>query len=670
MSEREAPRLRPAYVAVPLFAMLGLALIPPSPASAQVGSVIVTVTSPTSGSTVTGTITVSAGVSVVGSLTVAGVQFMVDGANLGAEDPTPPYAVPWDTKTANDGSHTLTAVARDALGVSWTSEPVTVEAANATVTRFENTDLSITYTDGTAAAGRPPAWWHGSRSRGWSGKIASFNRSEGARAAFSFTGTTVRWIGFRAPWAGIARVFLDDVFVSELDLYAPSEEERAVVFSRTGLPNGSHTLTVEATGRKNAASPDYAVVVDAFDVAPASPPPTAGTRVEETALTLTGGWTPAGTTGVWSDGTPEGGAAVASATPGAQATFSFIGTEVRWIGFRGPGTGIARVFLDGAFQAEVDTFAPTEMQAVVFAATSLAAATHTLTIDVTGRMNPAATDSVIVVDALDVRARIEDPDPSLAYTATFQPGNTDKAWSGASANTGTGSAAFSRTAGANATVTFTGTSASWIGLRAPWTGIARVLLDGAFVAEVDTFAPREEIQAVLFSAAGLVDAPHTLTVEVTGQRSASSIDSFIVVDAFDLTLSSSAPPIRRFQETDPSTTYSGGGWTQGTNFHFWSGEAAAYSGTAGARATFTFTGTAVRWVGQRGFNTGIARVWLDGVQVAEIDTFAPVQEEFQAALFSATGLADTSHTLTIEATGQKNASAFETWVIVDAFDIY
>src|SRR5207245_3431406 len=112
-----------------------------------------------------------------------------------------------------------------------------------------------------------------------------------------------------------------------------------------------------------------------------------------------------------------------------------------------------------------------------------------------------------------------------------------------------------------------------------------------------------------------------------------------------------------------------GTWTGGP-FSFWSGESASLSATAGARATFTFTGKGVRWIGQRAFNGGIARVLLDGVQVAQVDTFAPVQEEFQANMYSVTGLASTSHTLIIEATDQKNPSSQGTWIFVDAFDVY
>ncbi|TMG73987.1 MAG: esterase, partial [Betaproteobacteria bacterium] len=72
----------------------------------------------------------SASVSIVGSLTVAGVQFKLDGNNLGAEDTSSPYSVSWNTTTASNGSHTLTAVARDQLGILWTSNPVTVTVFN------------------------------------------------------------------------------------------------------------------------------------------------------------------------------------------------------------------------------------------------------------------------------------------------------------------------------------------------------------------------------------------------------------------------------------------------------------------------------------------------------------------------------------------------------------
>ena len=47
---------------------------------------------------------------------VAGLQFLLNGNNLGPEDTTTPYAVSWDTTTATNGVYTLAARVRDAAG--------------------------------------------------------------------------------------------------------------------------------------------------------------------------------------------------------------------------------------------------------------------------------------------------------------------------------------------------------------------------------------------------------------------------------------------------------------------------------------------------------------------------------------------------------------------------
>lgn len=88
----------------------------------------VSISSPAPGAVVQNTITVSATAS--DNLGIAGVQFRLDGSNLGPEDTTVPYAVSWNTTTATNGPHTLTAVARDVANNLTPSAGVTVTVNN------------------------------------------------------------------------------------------------------------------------------------------------------------------------------------------------------------------------------------------------------------------------------------------------------------------------------------------------------------------------------------------------------------------------------------------------------------------------------------------------------------------------------------------------------------
>ncbi|PYN76960.1 MAG: hypothetical protein DMD96_24525 [Candidatus Rokuibacteriota bacterium] len=91
----------------------------------------VSLTAPAAGATVSGTVTVSASAS--DNVGVVGVQFKLDGANLGGEV-TAPYSISWVTSGASNGTHSLTAVARDAAGNTTSSAPITVTVSNGAAT--------------------------------------------------------------------------------------------------------------------------------------------------------------------------------------------------------------------------------------------------------------------------------------------------------------------------------------------------------------------------------------------------------------------------------------------------------------------------------------------------------------------------------------------------------
>jgi hypothetical protein len=88
----------------------------------------VSITAPAAGATVSGTTAVA--VDAADDVGVAGVQLKLDGANLGAEDVTAPYSASWDTHAVPNGSHTLTAVARDGAGNTTVSAAVVVTVSN------------------------------------------------------------------------------------------------------------------------------------------------------------------------------------------------------------------------------------------------------------------------------------------------------------------------------------------------------------------------------------------------------------------------------------------------------------------------------------------------------------------------------------------------------------
>ena len=395
--------------------------------------------------------------------------------------------------------------------------------------RFEQTAASVAYSPG----------WSSDSSRAWSAGSAAVSSLPMAQATFTFTGTSVSWIGGRAPWSGIADVYVDGSLVAEIDTYAKTEEIRVPMFTAAGLANASHTLTIQATGRMNPGATAPNVVVDAFDV-----PGPAVSRLQETDpdVAYTSGWVQdnalyaygAGVLTGWTQGFSlrnwSAGTAMLSTSPGAQATFAFTGTAVSWIGARGNQTGIARVSLDGSFVAEVDTYSATEqIQAAIFTAGGLTNTSHTLTIEVTGRQNPAATNALVVVDAFEVTGpgtQVQETHPSIAYGAGWILGNRDKAYS-------QGSSAESNTVGAQASFTFVGTGVSWIGASGPQTGIARIFLDGVFIRDVDTFAATEGPQHTEFTATGLGAGTHTLAIQVHG-RNPMSVNTWILVDAFNV----------------------------------------------------------------------------------------------------------------------------------------
>jgi Big-like domain-containing protein len=83
----------------------------------------VTITSPSNGAKVKGTLKVTA--SVPAGMDVAGVTFEVDGGSATTSTDAP-YQASWSAGEVAQGTHTLTAIATDTVGKTYSADPVTV----------------------------------------------------------------------------------------------------------------------------------------------------------------------------------------------------------------------------------------------------------------------------------------------------------------------------------------------------------------------------------------------------------------------------------------------------------------------------------------------------------------------------------------------------------------
>jgi hypothetical protein len=272
-------------------------------------------------------------------------------------------------------------------------------------TRLEEWNPAITYTGTWSADTRPEAKHSGSTAR--------FAADMGSTFAMSFTGAgELGWFGCRDESSGIARVFLDGVLQATIDTYAAPGSCGQLIWSMSGIGLGNHTLGVEVTGTRNAASQASRVWVDKIEItsvgdiilgtAITARAPSASatpTRIENTSAQIR-------YTGQWfmdKQSAHSGGSAAIATTPGSKATITFTGTGVQWIGNASDCTGFANIFVDGVFKGEVNTFAASALtKTVLYSASGLNSGTHTLTIELSPRKNPTTTQSFIWIDAFDV----------------------------------------------------------------------------------------------------------------------------------------------------------------------------------------------------------------------------------------------------------------------------
>ena len=222
----------------------------------------------------------------------------------------------------------------------------------------------------------------------------------------------------------------------------------------------------------------------------------------------------------------------------------------------------------------------------------------------------------------------------------------------------------SRAAGAKVSYTFTGTSASILGKRAPDGGYGHVYVDGVKTATVTFYSSTTRYKQVVWSKTGLSNAKHTVELRVLGTKPSAATSSWVYPDAFrygSTTLEETSALVKQAHRNVALTGALGGSYVLAT--HTASGD----NGTQ-PYVVMKFKGTGASWRGIRSYAGGIAKVYVDNVAKATVDTYGAPSSSGQT-LYSISGLPNGVHTIKVVVTGTKRSSATGYNVTFDSFGI-
>lgn len=154
------------------------------------------------------------------------------------------------------------------------------------------------------------------------------------------------------------------------------------------------------------------------------------------------------------------------------------------------------------------------------------------------------------------------------------------------------------------------------------------------------------------------------------------VTSVVIIASFVLATSAFAT-VTRFEQDSASVVYSGTWANSILPGHSAGSVSYTSDGTPPVgSATFSFNGTGVKYIAAKWYNRGHASVSVDGGAATIVDLYAPgvagdtSTVSYQQEVFSATGLSNGPHTLTVTWDNSHNAAATAPYLItVDAFDV-
>ena len=170
-------------------------------------------------------------------------------SRVGLDNTTHTLKVEWTGMLGGVGGGDY--ISLDALDLSGTLVPAPV--------RYENSSPAMVYSG---------SGWATATAGVFSGGDMRYGRGVGTTVTATFTGTSVELVCLRSPNYGIAHVSVDGGPPEDVNLHSGSTATlfRQIVFTRSGLSAGTHTIKVEWTGAAGGAGGGDFINIDAIDV--------------------------------------------------------------------------------------------------------------------------------------------------------------------------------------------------------------------------------------------------------------------------------------------------------------------------------------------------------------------------------------------------------------------
>jgi len=332
-----------------------------------------------------------------------------------------------------------------------------------------------------------------------------------------------------------------------------------------------------------------------------------------------------------------GGSQAHTLEAGAYVDVPFYGSVAQVIASRNVSRGKIAIYVDGVYKQTIDLYSTAaQYQQVVFETGHLTEGMHVIRIQATGEVNPATspTWAWFVFDAVRVLSEEQLP-PELSGVT------------GGPLVSGAGVAAESSK-----------------------DGMLYLVPASTPKTEAAITAAASGSGGSSTAAASNVTAMLSTTVLSTGVYRVYAIDAIGNISAGSSPIAIFAPG-EKIDNTNAVVQYTGawsvvpnGGEGAGSNYY---GGSQAHTRAAGAYADIPFYGTGAQVLASRNVSRGKAAIYVDGVFKEKVDLYNATPQ-YNQVVFDTGDLEEGMHTIRIEATGERNASADPnwSWVVFDA----